>query len=82
MSLSHVESSVSHYREIPNSIICRTGNPVYSAPYKTEPKTREFEKSETDRIPDMKVTEPAETEWAASIVFAPNNDGSLRFCGL
>lgn len=29
---------------------------------------------------EMKVIEPAETEWDAPIVLAAKKDGSLRFC--
>lgn len=30
---------------------------------------------------EVKETDKAKSEWAASIVFAPNKDGLLRFCG-
>lgn len=29
---------------------------------------------------EQKVKPPAQNEWAAPIVFAPKNDGTLRFC--
>ena len=54
--------------------------PSYSAPYRAGPKARDFEKSEIDKMLKAGVIEPAKTEWAAPIVFAPKKDGSLRFC--
>lgn len=54
--------------------------PVHSATYRAEPKTLELGKIKIDKMLKDNITEPAETEWAAPIVFAPKKDDSLRFC--
>ena len=54
--------------------------PIHSAPYRAGPKAREFEKQEIQKMLAMNVIEPAQSEWAAPIVFAPKKDGALRFC--
>lgn len=41
---------------------------------------QEFEKGELDRMLLQRVIAPAQTWWAAPIVFAPKKYGSLRFC--
>lgn len=51
-------------------------NPVHCASYRAGPTEQEYEKSEIEKILEMKVFEPAETEWAAAIVYALQN-GSL-----
>lgn len=53
--------------------------PIHSVPYRAGPVARTFEKTEIDRLLRMDVIEPAQTEWASPIVFAPKKDGSLRF---
>jgi len=54
--------------------------PVHSAPYRAGPATRQLEKNEIDKMLGMGVIEPAQTEWASPIVFAPKKDGAMRFC--
>lgn len=61
----------------PIEMIDPTTRPVDSAPYRAEPKTREFEKLETKKMLGDNVLEAAQTEWAAPIVFAPKKDGTL-----
>lgn len=51
---------------------------VHLAPYPAGPETREFEKAELDKIPDQKIIEPAQTEWATPIVFAPKKNGLFK----
>lgn len=43
------------------------------------PKTREFEKEEIKKILKPQEIKPAETEWAALILFALKKDGTLQF---
>lgn len=54
--------------------------PVHSAPYGAGPKFREFEKFEIEKMLKDNKIEPAQTEWAALIVFAPKEDGCLGLC--
>ena len=54
--------------------------PVFQPPYLAGPRQREFEKAEIQKMMEVDVIEPAVSEWAAPIVFAPKKDGSLRFC--
>ena len=49
-------------------------------PYRAGPKTRELEKAEVERQLKEGVIEPAQSEWASPVVFAPKGDGTLRFC--
>ena len=54
--------------------------PVYQQPYRAGPHQRQLEEIEIKKMLDADVIEPAITEWAAPIVFAPKKDGYLRFC--
>jgi transposase InsO family protein len=54
--------------------------PVAVPPYRAGPKTRELEQAEVDRQLRDGVIEPAQSEWASPVVFAPKADGTLRFC--
>ena len=54
--------------------------PAYQQPYRAGPKQRELEKAEIDKMLSLDVIEPANSEWAAPIVFAPKKCGALRFC--
>lgn len=54
--------------------------PVPSAPYRAGPKARELEKTEINKVLAENIIEPAQTEWASPIVFAPKEDGTVRFC--
>lgn len=54
--------------------------PVHSAPYRAGPKTRDSERIDKDKMLGDKIIVPARTEGASSIVFAPKNDGTARFC--
>lgn len=51
-----------------------------SALYQAGHNKRKFQLIEIEKIHFQKVVEPAETKWAALVVFAPKKDGSLRFC--
>lgn len=53
---------------------------VLSAPYRAGLKIRELEKIEIEKLWSQKVIEPARTQWAALIIFAPKNAVTLRFC--
>ncbi len=54
--------------------------PVNQQPYRAGPRQRELELIEIRKILEQDIIEPATSEWAAPIVFAPKKDGSLRFC--
>lgn len=58
----------------------RNTAPVHSTPYRAGPKTRGFERVKIDKMLVGNIIEPAQTEWASPIVFAPKEDGTLRFC--
>ena len=51
-----------------------------SPPYRAGPKTRELEQFEITKQLKADVIEPAYSEWAAPVLFAPKKDGKLRFC--
>lgn len=55
-------------------------NPNHSIPYQTCLSVRKFQQLEFEKMLSQNVIEPAQTEWAAPIVFAPKKDGSLRIC--
>jgi transposase InsO family protein len=57
-----------------------TGPPNRAAPYRCGLKTRDIVQEELQRMEEMGVIEPSNSEWAAPIVLAPKPDGSLRFC--
>ena len=52
--------------------------PFRSPPYRAGPKTRELEQAEVDKQLKAGVIEPAYSEWAAPVLFAPKKDGRLR----
>ena len=45
--------------------------PVHQAPYRAGPLQKKLEKKEIDRILEKGFIEPATTDWASPIVFAP-----------
>lgn len=51
--------------------------PIHSAPYKAGPPAREFKEEELNRLLMQKAIKPAQTEWAALIVFAPTKKRDL-----
>lgn len=69
-----------HIAKTLNQIRVKTTKPVDYAPYRTVPKAREFERSNIYRMLEMKVVEPAETEWAAPTGLEPKNYGPFIFC--
>lgn len=54
--------------------------PIHSTSYRAERKAMDFEKENAERMLAEEVTEPAQTEQAAAIVFPPEEVWSLRFC--
>ena len=54
--------------------------PFATPPYRSGPKERELEIAEIERQRADGVIEPAQSEWASPILFAPKADGTLRFC--
>lgn len=61
-------------------ILHKSIHTVHYAPYRAGPITRDFKKVEIEKSWSQKIIEPAQTEWAASFVFATENDGTLRLC--
>lgn len=53
---------------------------VHSTSYLERPIKKSFSAAETGVLITEKVIEPLTTKYAASIVFVPEKDGSLRFC--
>lgn len=53
---------------------------VHSVSYQAGLKTREFEKTEVDKMRHTNVIDPVKSEWASLVVFAPRKDGSLCLC--
>ena len=54
--------------------------PIRSQPYRQGPATRELVAKNVREMIEANVIEPAQSEWASPIVFAPKKDGTLRFC--
>lgn len=54
--------------------------PIRSAPYLAVPKARKLQWIRIGKMLLREVIKPAHTERAASIVFFPIKDGSIRFC--
>ena len=52
-------------------------SPIYQAPYRGGPVSCE---KEIDRMLRAGVIEPTSVEWASPVVFAPKNNGTMRFC--
>lgn len=53
---------------------------VQSAPYCAGTKTHGFGATETIKMFEDNVIEPAKTEWASSFDFASKKDETFRFC--
>lgn len=53
--------------------------PICCAPYRARPNAREYENAEIEKMLTQNVIDPAQTKWAAQIIFAPRKDG-LHFC--
>lgn len=53
---------------------------IQSAPLRARLKLREFEKYQIDKVVFEGFIEPTQTKCTATIVFAPEKDGSFRFC--
>jgi len=68
-------SAAKHRIEVPVE-----ARPVRGVPYRAGPRMRQVEKEHIEDMLAQKVIEPANSEWASPVVFAPKKDGSLRFC--
>lgn len=53
--------------------------PVHPACYLAGPTTREFAKSEIEKMLAKNITEPVQTEWSAPILFAPRKMEDCAF---
>lgn len=56
------------------------GRPIPLALHRTDPKARDLEKQEPDRMLTMTVIEPTQTGWASPIVLLPKKCDTFRFC--
>lgn len=54
--------------------------PISCTPYRVGPKAQKFEKAKVKKMLLQKISESAQTEWTAPIVFALKKRGSLHFC--
>jgi len=54
--------------------------PVRLNPFRTGPRTRELIKAQVDRMLELEVMEPSQSEWASPVVLIPKRDESPRFC--
>lgn len=54
--------------------------PVKSAPYHAGTEIRELEKFDVNKQLATGVITPAQSRWAAFVLFAPRKDGELRLC--
>lgn len=54
--------------------------PIRSAPYRTFPRAREYEKHEIEKMLEINVIEPGSTEGASPTVFVSTKDETLLFC--
>jgi len=53
--------------------------PVRRNPYRMGPRTRELIKAQVDRMLNLEVIEPSQSEWANPVVLIPKPNGSPRF---
>lgn len=53
---------------------------LLSAPYRAGMRNIDFDWEEIEKLLQMHLVEPDQTEWASLIEFAPEKDGALRFC--
>lgn len=67
------------HRQASDIINFRTRNRVPCVAYRPVPKAQGFKKSENHKMLVMEEIQPAETEWAASIVFATKKKAHLHF---
>ena len=54
--------------------------PIRLQPYRKGPATRELAAKNLREMIEGDVIEPAQSEWASAIFFAPKKDDTLRFC--
>ena len=60
--------------------LVRNAKPHRSVPYDAGIRMCDIEKAEEDNMVEQGMAVPAlPTDWAASVVFAPKKDGTLRF---
>lgn len=67
-------TTMQHRIELKNT----DNRPIFSAPYRAGPKSREFEKQEMNGMRAMNIIEPAQTELVLPILFVPKKEGNLR----
>lgn len=60
--------------------LARNSNLVHLTPYRAGATARGFQRLEIEKVLSHNVIEPAETEWEATILFAPKKDRFLRLC--
>lgn len=48
--------------------------------YRAWPRSRDFEKSEIEKVLAMNVIEPAQTEWVSLVFFAQNKNETMWLC--
>lgn len=68
------------HRKYFTKLTLNESHPVYCASYKAHPRALDFEIMEIDSMITVGVIELGKRRLAASVVFAPKKDGSLRCC--
>lgn len=53
---------------------------IQCAPYFAGPKVCQFGKNDIARILELEVINPAQTEWAAAVVFVSSEDNMIWIC--
>ncbi|KAI8496819.1 hypothetical protein Bbelb_254740 [Branchiostoma belcheri] len=57
-----------------------SSKPVRQRAYRVAQAHREKMRGELDKMEEMGVIEPSNSEWASPVVLVPKKDGSIRFC--
>lgn len=77
----HVDGHLSRFNTVKHQIELNLPDvrPIHSQPYRAGPQALQFERDEIDKMLEMNIIIPCQTEWAAPVVFAGKRDGLLRF---
>jgi hypothetical protein len=63
-----------------HKILLKDKKPIKQYPYRIPEAKRKEMKKEIDRMLELGVIEPSNSEFAAPVVLVPKKDGSIRFC--
>lgn len=68
--------TVKHRSKLTSRDMC----PVYSAPYRGVPNSKQCAAKELEKMLQEEVIEPTNKKWSSAIVFASEKDGLLTVC--